>query len=288
MSLLAHKIPNSYIIGAWESTEEVWTHLPCCCIFLDICCGPTKRQNVGLDGYSCGVFSMLMHLGKKKVDSLQNVKSCSSWQQDHQSWCFPNGSPGAPARTWSPHKTTWRIAGCLVLIPNVKESNSQTPPWKRITIFHPAALTIHDLAVHRILFHIPLVHCFSNCAKRTTSAIETASEQDACTAQIFQWFLPCLPMSTALSEQGQFGISALGSIIPLHLPHYKTYLTMKDPTPNKLTSSDWVNETDLCFKHLKHTCSLGEYQDCLLAHKMGQKMPHIKEARACLSRTIPK
>lgn len=84
-----------------------------------------------------------------------------------------------------PSNTVWRIAGCFILIPNVNKNKYQTPPWDRIAILHPAALTIHDLAVHRILFHIPLAHCFPNCTKCTTNATETASKQHACTTQIF-------------------------------------------------------------------------------------------------------
>lgn len=154
-------------------------------MFLGICCGPPKRQNIGIGGQFLWGFLMFKQPDKKKVDSPQNVKSCSSWQQDHQGRCFPNGSLHGPARTRSPYKTAWRIVRCLVLIPNVKESKYQTPPWNRITILHPAALTIHDFAAHRISFHIPLVHCFPNCAKSTTSATETVSEQHACAAQIF-------------------------------------------------------------------------------------------------------
>lgn len=78
---------------------------------------------------------------------------------------------------------------------------------------HPAALTIHDFGVQGTLFHSPLVLCFSNCAKCTSSAAETASEQHACTAQIFSCFLFFLT-TTALPEQTQFGTPALGSVIP--------------------------------------------------------------------------
>jgi len=44
---------------------------------------------------------MFKQPGKMKVDSPQNGKSCSSWQQHHQGQHFPNGSPHGPARTRS-------------------------------------------------------------------------------------------------------------------------------------------------------------------------------------------
>lgn len=78
---------------------------------------------------------------------------------------------------------------------------------------YPTALTIHDFGVHGALFHIPLVLCFSNCARCTTSATETASEQHAHTAQIFSCFLLFLT-ATTLPEQTQFGKPAPGSVIP--------------------------------------------------------------------------
>lgn len=78
---------------------------------------------------------------------------------------------------------------------------------------HPAALTIHDFGVQGTLFHIPLVLCFSNCAKCTMRATERASEQYAHTAQIFSCFLLFLT-TIALPEQTQLGIPALGSVIP--------------------------------------------------------------------------
>lgn len=78
---------------------------------------------------------------------------------------------------------------------------------------YPTALTIHDFGVHGALFHIPLVVCFSNCARCTMSATETASEQHAHTAQIFSCFLLFLT-ATTLPEQTQFGKPAPGSVIP--------------------------------------------------------------------------
>lgn len=158
-------------------------------IFQAMCSGPSKWQNIGLaTPFSWFSFIYLFitakQPGKNKVVSPQNAKSWISWQQDCQGQCFPNSLLCSPARTWSPCSTVWRIAGCLVLLPNVNESKYQTPLWNRIAILHPSALTIHDLAAHRISFHIPLVCCFPNCAKCTTNATATASEKHACTAQI--------------------------------------------------------------------------------------------------------
>lgn len=107
---------------------------------------------------------------------------------------------------------------------------------------HPAALTIHDFGVQGTLFHISLVLCFSNCAKCTTSTTERASEQHTLTAQIFSCFLHFLT-TTALPEQTQLGIPALGSVIPESSSLRNR--ANRERLSNKLTSSDGASKTDI-------------------------------------------
>lgn len=169
--------------------------------------------------YHCRVFLMSKQPHKREVGRPQNVEPCSSWQQDHHGRCFPNSLLCGPGRTWSCN-TVWRTAGCLVLIPNVKESKYQTPPRNRITTLHPAAFSIHSFTAHGIWFHILLVCWFSNCAKCTMSTTETASEHHAL-PKYLPIFASACQHQQHCQEQAHFGIAALGSVSPYN------YLIMK-------------------------------------------------------------
>lgn len=125
-------------------TSEYWGYIWLVLIFLGICCGPQEKAEywarwIILVGFFLHASSQAKK--KKKIDCSQNMKSWSSWQQDHQGWCFPNSLPCNASKTQSPSNTVWRIAGCLLLITNGKESQYRTPPWIRITI----AIQLHWL-----------------------------------------------------------------------------------------------------------------------------------------------
>lgn len=68
MPLLAHRVPNSQIIGA---LGEYWGYICLVLIFPGIYCGPQKRQNIERDGLFLWVFLMFKQPSKYKLTVLR-------------------------------------------------------------------------------------------------------------------------------------------------------------------------------------------------------------------------